>query len=225
MRKNILTTIVLSSLVALPLACEARTLASGTSGVINTPSAYVRSMGHAAATYQYTEDYSVIGGDGFGYITEQGKHSKVLQVGNVVIGDDVEIGNNTCIDRATAGSTIVGAGTKIDNLVHLGHNDVLGENCLVVAQVGLSGSITAGHNVTFAGQVGSVGHVKIGDNCVFAARCGITSDVPSNSFYAGFPAVPHREWLKQEATLRNVSKLVKKVKELEKALTEIQGKE
>lgn len=168
---------------------------------------------------------AVIGGDGFGYITEQGKHSKVLQVGNVVIGDDVEIGNNTCIDRATAGSTIVGAGTKIDNLVHLGHNDVLGENCLVVAQVGLSGSITAGHNVTFAGQVGSVGHIKIGDNCVFAARCGITSDVPSNSFYAGFPAVPHREWLKQEATLRNVSKLVKKVKELEKILADIQEKD
>ena len=118
-----------------------------------------------------------------------------------MIGDDVEIGNNTCIDRATAGSTIVGAGTKIDNLVHLGHNDVLGENCLVVAQVGLSGSLTAGNNVTFAGQVGSVGHIKIGDNCVFAARSGITADVPANSFCAGFPAVPHREWLKQEARL------------------------
>lgn len=168
---------------------------------------------------------AVIGGDGFGYITEKGKHSKVLQVGNVVIGDDVEIGNNSCIDRATAGSTIVGAGTKIDNLVHLGHNDVLGENCLVVAQVGLSGSITAGNNVTFAGQVGSVGHIKIGDNCVFAARSGITSDVPSNSFYAGFPAAPHRDWLKQEATLRSVGKLVKKVKELEKTLAELKEKE
>lgn len=167
---------------------------------------------------------AVIGGDGFGYITDGGKHSKVLQAGNVVIGDDVEIGNNTCIDRATAGSTIVGAGTKIDNLVHLGHNDVLGENCLVVAQVGLSGSLTAGNNVTFAGQVGSVGHIKIGDNCVFAARSGITGDVPANSFCAGFPAVPHREWLKQEAVLRGVGKLVKRVKELEKALIDIKGK-
>lgn len=163
---------------------------------------------------------AVIGGDGFGYITDQGKHTKVIQAGNVVIGDDVEIGSNTCIDRATAGSTIVGNGTKIDNLVHLGHNDVLGENCLVVAQVGLSGSLTAGNNVTFAGQVGSVGHIKIGDNCVFAARSGITGDVPSNSFYAGFPAVPHREWLKQEATLRSVSKLIKKVKELERIVAE-----
>lgn len=167
---------------------------------------------------------AVIGGDGFGYITDGGKHSKVLQAGNVVLGDDVEIGNNTCIDRATAGSTIVGAGTKIDNLVHLGHNDVLGENCLVVAQVGLSGSLTAGNNVTFAGQVGSVGHIKIGDNCVFAARSGITGDVPANSFCAGFPAVSHREWLKQEAVLRNVSKLVKRVKDLEKTLADIQGK-
>ncbi|HIU63853.1 MAG TPA: UDP-3-O-(3-hydroxymyristoyl)glucosamine N-acyltransferase, partial [Candidatus Avacidaminococcus intestinavium] len=164
---------------------------------------------------------AVIGGDGFGYITEQGKHTKVLQAGNVILGDDVEVGSNTCIDRATAGSTMVGNGTKIDNLVHLGHNDVLGENCLVVAQVGLSGSLTAGNNVTFAGQVGSVGHIKIGNNCVFAARSGITGDVPDNSFYAGFPAVPHREWLKQEATLRSVSKLIKKVKELEKTLQEI----
>lgn len=164
---------------------------------------------------------AVIGGDGFGYITDKGRHSKVLQVGNVIVGSDVEIGSNTCIDRATSGSTVVGSGTKIDNLVHLGHNDVLGENCLVIAQVGLSGSITAGSNVTFAGQVGSVGHIKIGDNCVFAARSGITGDVPANSFYAGFPAVPHREWLKQEAALRNVGKLAKKVKELEKALEKL----
>ena len=101
----------------------------------------------------------VIGGDGFGYITDKktGRHSSVLQAGNVVLEDEVEIGNNTCIDRATAGSTIVGAGTKIDNLVHLGHNDVLGKNCLVVAHVGISGSVTVGDNVTFAGQVGTVG--------------------------------------------------------------------
>ena len=89
---------------------------------------------------------SVIGGDGFGYITQNGKHSKVLQTGNVVLQDDVEIGNNTCIDRATVDSTIVGKGTKIDNLVHLGHNDILGENCLVVAHVGISGSVTVGNN-------------------------------------------------------------------------------
>ncbi|MEG0797171.1 MAG: UDP-3-O-(3-hydroxymyristoyl)glucosamine N-acyltransferase [Acidaminococcaceae bacterium] len=165
---------------------------------------------------------AVIGGDGFGYITTAGKHSKVLQAGNVVLKDDVEIGNNTCIDRATAGSTVIGAGTKIDNLVHLGHNDVLGDNCLVVAQVGLSGSTVVGNNVTLAGQTGSVGHIQIGDNCVFAARSGITNNVEANSFCAGFPAVPHREWLKQEVSLRKVGDLIKKVKELEKALAQLQ---
>lgn len=166
----------------------------------------------------------VIGGDGFGYITDKktGKHTFVLQAGNVVLEDEVEIGNNTCIDRATAGSTIVGAGTKIDNLVHLGHNDVLGKNCLVVAHVGISGSVTAGDNVVFAGQVGTVGHITIGNNCQFAARSGITHSVQDNSVCAGFPIQPYKEWLKHEANLRKVGDLVKKVKELEKKLSEAQ---
>lgn len=166
---------------------------------------------------------SVVGGDGFGYVTDKktGKHSSVLQAGNVVLEDEVEIGNNTCIDRATVGSTIVGAGTKIDNLVHLGHNDILGKNCLVVAHVGISGSVTVGDNVTFAGQVGTVGHIKIGSNCVFGGKTGITNDVPDNSFYAGFPARPHKEWLRQEANLRKVGDLMKRVKELEKIITEL----
>lgn len=166
---------------------------------------------------------AVIGGDGFGYITDKktGKHSFVLQAGNVVLEDEVEIGSNTCIDRATAGSTVVGAGTKIDNLVHLGHNDVLGKNCLVVAHVGISGSVTAGDNCVFAGQVGTVGHITIGNNCQFAGRTGITHNIPDNSVCAGFPAQPYKEWLKQEASLRKVGDLLKKVKELEKALAEL----
>ncbi len=166
---------------------------------------------------------AVIGGDGFGYITDKttGKHSFVLQAGNVVLEDEVEIGSNSCIDRATAGSTIVGAGTKIDNLVHLGHNDVLGKNCLVVAHVGISGSVTAGDNCVFAGQVGTVGHITIGNNCQFAGRTGITHNIPDNSVCAGFPAQPYKDWLKQEANLRKVGDLVKKVKELEKALAEL----
>ena len=165
----------------------------------------------------------VIGGDGFGYITDKttGKHSFVLQAGNVVLEDEVEVGSNSCIDRATAGSTVVGAGTKIDNLVHLGHNDVLGKNCLVVAHVGISGSVTAGDNCVFAGQVGTVGHITIGNNCQFAGRTGITHNIPDNSVCAGFPAQPYKEWLKQEANLRKVGDLVKKVKELEKALAEL----
>ena len=166
---------------------------------------------------------AVIGGDGFGYITDKttGKHSFVLQAGNVVLEDEVEVGSNSCIDRATAGSTVVGAGTKIDNLVHLGHNDVLGKNCLVVAHVGISGSVTAGDNCVFAGQVGTVGHITIGNNCQFAGRTGITHNIPDNSVCAGFPAQPYKEWLKQEANLRKVGDLVKKVKELEKALAEL----
>lgn len=166
---------------------------------------------------------AVIGGDGFGYITDKttGKHSFVLQAGNVVLEDEVEVGSNSCIDRATAGSTVVGAGTKIDNLVHLGHNDVLGKNCLVVAHVGISGSVTAGDNCVFAGQVGTVGHITIGNNCQFAGRTGITHNIPDNSVCAGFPAQPYKEWLKQEANLRKVGDLVKKVKELEKVLAEL----
>lgn len=167
---------------------------------------------------------SVIGGDGFGYVTQNGKHSKVLQTGNVVLQDDVEIGSNTCIDRATVDSTIVGKGTKIDNLVHLGHNDILGENCLVVAHVGISGSVTVGNNVTFAGQVGTVGHITIGDNCVFGGKTGITNNIPANSFMAGFPAMPHKDWLRQEANLRKIGDLIKRVKELEKELAKLSDK-
>ena len=165
---------------------------------------------------------AVIGGDGFGYITQNGKHTKVLQTGNVVLEDDVEIGNNTCIDRATVDSTIVRKGTKIDNLVHLGHNDVIGENCLIVAHVGISGSVTVGNNVTFAGQVGTVGHISIGDNCLFGGRTGITNDVPSNSKMAGFPAMPFKDWLRQEANIRKIGDIMKRMKELEKELKKLQ---
>ena len=169
---------------------------------------------------------AVVGGDGFGYTTNNRKHTKVPQVGNVILGDDVEVGCNSCIDRATnyKTSTIVGAGTKIDNLVHLAHNDVIGENCLFVAQVGISGSVNIGNNCTFAGQVGSAGHLQIGDNCVFAARSGITNDIAANSFCAGFPARPHKEWLKLEAYKSKLPDLNAKVKKLEKRLAELEKK-
>ena len=162
-----------------------------------------------------------IGGDGFGFVTTEGKHTKVLQTGNVVIGDDVEIGCNTCIDRATIDSTIVGKGTKIDNLVHLGHNDIIGDNCLIVAQVGISGSVTVGHNTIFGGQAATAGHLKVGDNCLFAGRTGIISDVPDNAVWAGFPAQSHTAWLREEANLRKVGDLLKKVRALEKTVNEL----
>lgn len=166
---------------------------------------------------------AVIGGDGFGFVTVDGRHHKVPQVGNVVLHDDVEVGCNTCIDRATTGSTIVGRGTKIDNLVHLAHNDVVGENCFFVAQTGISGSVTIGNNVTFAGQAGCAGHLSIGDNCVFAARAAIISDVESGAFLAGFPARPHREWIKSEAYVIKLPEMAKRIKELEARLAALES--
>ena len=165
---------------------------------------------------------AVIGSDGFGFVTVGGRHQKVPQVGNVIIEDDVEIGANTCIDRATTGSTLVKRGTKIDNFVHLAHNVVVGEDCFFVAQTGIAGSAKIGNNVTFAGQSGSAGHITIGDNCVFAARSAPINDVPAKSFYAGFPARPHREWLRSEAAISKLPDLVKKIRELEKRLAEVE---
>ena len=167
---------------------------------------------------------AVIGSDGFGFVTVNGKHTKVPQVGNVVIEDDVEIGACSTIDRATTGSTVVKKGTKIDNFVHLAHNVVAGENCLFVAFTGIAGSAKIGNNVTFAGQSGSAGHLTIGDNCVFAARSAAISDVPAGSFYAGFPARPHREWLRSEASLHKLPDLLKKVRDLEKRLAQVEDK-
>lgn len=169
-------------------------------------------------------DNSVIGADGFGFITKEGKHIKVPQVGNVIIEDDVEIGCNVCIDRATTSSTVIGRGTKMDNLIHVGHNCVLGENCLVVAQTGLAGSTIVGHNVTFAGQVGSKGHIKVGSNSVLAARTGLIADVPENSVYAGYPARSHQEWLRIKATETRLPEMVKKLKMLEKRLKALEEK-
>ncbi|MBC8016544.1 MAG: UDP-3-O-(3-hydroxymyristoyl)glucosamine N-acyltransferase [Sporomusaceae bacterium] len=165
---------------------------------------------------------AVLGSDGFGFITVGGRHQKVPQVGNVLIEDDVEIGANAAIDRATTGSTIVKRGTKIDNLVHLAHNVTVGENCFFVAQTGIAGSVKIGNNVTFAGQSGSAGHLTIGDQCVFAAKAGVISDVPERSFYAGFPARPHKEWLRAEAAANKVPDLIKKVRDLERRLATIE---
>lgn len=167
---------------------------------------------------------AVIGSDGFGFITVSGRHQKVPQVGNVIIENDVEIGANTCVDRATTGSTIVKQGTKIDNLVHLAHNVVVGENCFFVAQTGIAGSTKIGNNVTFAGQSGSAGHITIGDNCVFAARSAPINDIPPNSFYAGFPARPHKEWLRSEAAVGRLPELIKKIRELEQRLADVEKK-
>lgn len=166
---------------------------------------------------------AVVGGDGFGFTTNAGKHTKVPQVGNVIIGHDVELGCNTCVDRATTykTSTVVNSGTKVDNLVHIAHNDIIGENCFIIAQVGISGSVKIGNNCTIAGQVGTAGHIEIGDNVVVAARGGVVNNLAPNAAYAGFPAIPHREWLKKEAHKSRLPELADKVKKMEKQLQEL----
>ena len=165
---------------------------------------------------------AVIGADGFGFTTKDGVHTKVPQVGNVVLEDDVEIGAHAGIDRATIGSTVIGRGTKIDNLVHIGHNCKIGPGNLIVAQTGISGSTTSGPNVTFGGQTGTVGHINIGGNSVFAARSGIIGNTPEGVFYAGFPARPHQEWLRMQAHLQKITDMAKKVKQLEKKLAALE---
>ena len=158
---------------------------------------------------------AVIGSDGFGFTTADGVHTKVPQIGNVIIEDDVEIGAHVGIDRAAMGSTIIGRGTKIDNLVHIGHNCKIGANCLIVAQTGISGSTTVGDNVTFGGQVGTVGHITIGGNSVYAARSGISKNMPEGFFGAGFPIQSHSDWLRQQAALRRVPELMERIHRLE----------
>ena len=160
----------------------------------------------------------VIGSDGYGYEFSGGRHIKIDQVGIVEIGDDVEIGANTTIDRARFGKTVVGEGTKIDNLVQIGHNVVIGKHCLIVSLTGISGSTRLGDYVTIAGQVGIAGHITIGDKTSLAARTAVTTHLPGGQVYSGRPAIPFREDMKLRAHLRRLPKLVERVKNLEKSL-------
>ena len=161
---------------------------------------------------------AVIGSDGFGYELSDGRHAKIDQVGIVEIGDDVEIGANSAIDRARFGKTVIGAGTKIDNLVQVGHNVAMGEHCLIVALTGIAGSTRLGNYVTLAGQVGTVGHITIGDGATLTGRSGATTNIPPGEIYSGRPARPFKEEMKLRATVRRLPKLIERVKALETAL-------
>jgi len=161
---------------------------------------------------------TVIGSDGFGYVLDGGVHRKVPQIGNVVIGDDVEIGSNVSIDRGALGSTIIGKGTKIDNLVMIAHNVEIGEHCILIAQVGISGSTRLGNYVILAGQVGIAGHLKIGNQVTVAAQSGVMHDIPDGEKWFGTPAQPDRDTKRQLIAIHHLPELLKRVAELEKKL-------
>lgn len=166
----------------------------------------------------------VIAGDGFGYNPTQAGWEKVAHLGTVVIEDDVEIGANSTVDRATTGATVVGRGTKIDNLVQVAHNCQLGANCLIIAQVGLGGSAELGDWVILAGQAGVGDHRKIGAGARIAGQAGVTSDVPAGATYSGYPARPRSEALRAEALTFKLPEMVKRIKEMEKRIGELEGR-
>lgn len=161
---------------------------------------------------------AVIGSDGFGYAPIQGIYHKIPQIGTVEIGDDVEIGANVCVDRATFGKTSIGRGTKIDNLVQIAHNVAIAENCAFAAQSGVAGSARIGKGVRLGGQVGLAGHIEIGDFASVAAQGGVIGDIPGGVTVSGYPARPHREALRAEAALRRLPELLRRVRELERQL-------
>lgn len=166
---------------------------------------------------------TVIGSDGFGYSPDaNGVYQKIPQIGNVVIGDDVEIGSNVSIDRAAVGSTIIHKGVKIDNLVQIAHNVKVGDNTVMSAQVGVSGSVVIGKNCILAGQVGSVGHIELADNVIVGAQSGISKGISKPGTYFGSPAKEIKTTLKLEAHLRSLPKYADRIKQLEKKIEKIE---
>jgi UDP-3-O-[3-hydroxymyristoyl] glucosamine N-acyltransferase len=161
---------------------------------------------------------AVVGSDGFGYVFVDGRFERIPQVGNVVLGDDVEIGANTCIDRAQTGSTYIGSGTKIDNLCQIGHNCRIGAHTGMAAQTGLAGSTIIGDYVLIGGQAGFKGHITIGSRVKIAAGAKVWGDIADDAFVSGWPARPHQEDLRREVMVRGLPKLLARVDALEKKL-------
>jgi UDP-3-O-[3-hydroxymyristoyl] glucosamine N-acyltransferase len=170
----------------------------------------------------FIQSGTVVGSEGFGYAKVDGKYRLIPQVGTVVIEDDVEIGANVTIDRARFDKTVIGRGTKIDNLVQIAHNVTVGEDSIIVAQAGISGSTRIGHNVTIAGQAGLVGHIEIGDGAILAAKAGISKSVPPGAMVSGYPARPHNEMLRINAALQRLPEMVKTLAELKKRLAALE---
>lgn len=167
---------------------------------------------------------AVIGSDGFGYAADGRSYYRIPQIGIVVLEDDVEIGANSCIDRAALEVTLIKHGTKLDNLVQVAHNCQIGEDCMIVSQVGISGSTKIGNHVTLAGQVGVAGHLTIGDNVMVGAQSGVPGSLAANAGYSGSPTMPHKEWLRAMAMVPRLPELKKTVNALEKRLAELEAK-
>jgi len=167
---------------------------------------------------------AIIGGDGLGYAKRgDGRWHKIVQSGPAVLEDDVEVQANACVDRATVGETRIGHGTKIDDLVLIGHASQVGANAMLCGQVGLAGSTRIGDNCILAGQVGTAGHLSVGAGTVITAQSGVPNDVPPRSLYSGYPAVENREWLKMMAALNRLPELQKRVQQLETEMEKLRG--
>ena len=167
---------------------------------------------------------TVIGSDGYGYVFDEGRHRKVLQVGNVVIHDDVEIGANTAIDRGALGATVIGQGTKIDNLVHIAHNVVIGKHCLVMGQVGFAGSTQLGDYCVIASQSGIAGHLKLGNQATVGAKSGVMRDIPDKGTVLGIPAAPDKQTKRQWIAQQQLPDMIHRLRDLEKLVAELQAK-
>jgi UDP-3-O-[3-hydroxymyristoyl] glucosamine N-acyltransferase len=166
---------------------------------------------------------TVIGSDGYGYVFDQGRHRKVLQVGNVVIESDVEIGANAAIDRAAFGSTVIGAGTKIDNLVHVAHNVVMGKNCLIMGQAGFAGSTHLGDYCVIASQSGVAGHLKLGRQSTVGAKSGVMRDVADGETVLGIPAMPHKQTKRQWISVQQLPEMIRRLRDLEQQVQELKA--
>jgi UDP-3-O-[3-hydroxymyristoyl] glucosamine N-acyltransferase len=167
---------------------------------------------------------ATIGADGFGYLQRDGRHHKIPQVGRVVIEDDVEVGANACIDRARSGDTVIGQGTKIDNLVQIGHNVRVGEHCVIVAQCGLSGSVTIGERTLLSGQVGISDHARVGRDVRIAAKSVVASvTLPDGKTYRGNPAIPIADFTRQAAAARRLPKIMEQLRTLTKRVQQLES--
>jgi UDP-3-O-[3-hydroxymyristoyl] glucosamine N-acyltransferase len=171
-------------------------------------------LGHRVAIHAGT----VVGSDGYGYVFDQGRHRKMPQIGHVIIGDDVEIGANAAIDRGALGPTVIGAGTKIDNLVHIAHNVVIGRHCLIMGQVGFAGSTELGDYGVVASQSGIAGHLKLGRQCIVGAKSGVMRDVGEKETVLGIPAAPDKQAKRQWIAVQKLPDLMQRLRDLEKQI-------